>query len=135
MARGGYFSVDSLKGVHVLVAHDDVVGRNLVTSVLQYCGALVLTVSSAREALERMRLIKPDVLVANLKLPDADGYWLIQQVRAMKPEMGGEVPAIAIGDRPEEQERSLANGFQAYFVWPLNPWELTRAITGLTSAA
>jgi CheY-like chemotaxis protein len=57
MARG-YFAVDSLRGVHILVVDDDPDSRELLTAILNYCGALVTTVASAGEALDRLRLIK-----------------------------------------------------------------------------
>jgi DNA-binding response OmpR family regulator len=135
MARAGFFSVESLKGMHVLVANDDTMARGLLTAVLSYCGALVLTAETAEQTIATMRLIKPDALVAKLTLPDYDAFWLLRQVRTLKPEAGGEVPCVAIGDRAEDRARCLAAGFQAYFAWPLNPWEFGRTIASLTITA
>jgi CheY-like chemotaxis protein len=134
MARSGYFSVDSLKGVHLLVADDERLAREVLRDILEYCGALVLTVGSAREALESMRLIRPDVLVTKLSLPDDDGFWLLRQVRMLKPESGAEIPVVGIGGSDADHERMLAAGFQGHFVWPLNPWEFSRTIAALTGA-
>jgi CheY-like chemotaxis protein len=131
MSRSGFFSVDSLKGVHVLVVDDEALARDIVRDILEYCGALVMTVESAQAALDSMRLIKPDVLVAKLDLPGRDGVWLMTQVRSRKPEAGGEVPAIALGGEAGERERCLAGGFNVHFTWPLNPWEFTRSISSL----
>jgi CheY-like chemotaxis protein len=133
MMRGGFYSVDSLKGVHVLVADNEAECRELLTAILHYCGALVTAVASADDALSVMALIKPDVLVADIVMRDRDGFWLISKVRALKPEDGGVVPAIAIGERsvPGERDRVRAAGFEVYFTKPLDPWELCRAITGL----
>jgi CheY-like chemotaxis protein len=133
MARSGYFSVDSLKGVHVLVVDDEPLARDVLRDILEYCGALVLTVGSAREALESMRLIKPDVLVTKLDLGDDDGFWLLRQVRGLKPEAGGEIPAVAVGGHEPDREGALAHGFQAHFAWPLNPWEFSRTIAALVA--
>jgi CheY-like chemotaxis protein len=133
MARSGYFSVDSLKGVHVLVVDDEALARDVVRDILEYCGALVLTVSSAHDALESMRLIKPDALVTKLALPEEDGFALLRQVRALKPEAGGEIPVVAIGGTGADRQRCLTHGFQAHFTWPLNPWEFSRTIAGLTT--
>jgi CheY-like chemotaxis protein len=133
MSRSGFFSVDSLKGVHVLVVDDETLARNVVRDVLEYCGALVITTESAQAALDSMRLIKPDALVAKLDLPGSDGLWLMTQVRGLTPEAGGEVPAVAGGGTAADGDRCLACGFNAHFTWPLNPWELTRTISGLIS--
>lgn len=131
MARSGFFSVDSLRGVHVLVVDDEALARDVLRDTLEYCGALVLTVDSVRLALETMRLLKPDVVVTKLALPDDDGFALLRQIRVLKPEAGGEIPIVAIGAHAGERERCLAHGFQAYFTWPLNPWEFSRTITSL----
>lgn len=133
MSRSGFFSVDSLKGVHVLVVEHDALARDVVREILEYCGALVITVDSAEAALDSMRLIKPDALVSGLELSERDGAWLISQVRALKPEAGSEIPAIALGGAAGDGERALASGFNAHFTWPINPWEFTRAISSLTT--
>ena len=131
MTRSGFFSVDSLKGVHVLLVVDEALPRDVVRDVLEYCGALVATAESAEAALESMRLIKPDALVVRLELPDRAATWLMTQVRALKPEAGGEVPAVALGGTARDTEGCLASGFHVHFTWPLNPWEVTRAISNL----
>lgn len=126
--------MESLKGVHVLVVEDEALARDVVRDILEYCGALVITVESSLAALDSMRLIKPNALVVKLELPDRDGVWLLTQVRALKPEAGGEVPAIAISDAAGDSDRCLAAGFNVHFTWPLNPWEFTRAISNLTAS-
>ena len=131
MGRSGYFSFDSLKGVHTLIVDDETLAREVLRDTLEYCGALVLTVESARAALETMRLLKPDVLVTKLALPGADGFSLLRQVRDLKPEGGGKVPIVAIGGHASDREECLAHGFQGYFAWPLNPWEFSRTIAAL----
>lgn len=135
MARSGYFSVESLKGVHVLVVDDEPLAREVLKDILVYCGALVLTVGSAREALDTMRLIKPDALVAKLGLPDDDVFGLLRQVRSLKPETGSEIPAVAVGGVAADRERCLTQGFAAHFTWPLNPWEFSRTLATLTTTA
>jgi CheY-like chemotaxis protein len=45
---------DSLKGVHVLLVEDDDDSRALLENILQYCGALVTAVASARDAMNTL---------------------------------------------------------------------------------
>lgn len=134
MARGGYYSVDSLKGVHVLVLDDEAEGRLLLASILNYCGALVTAVASAEEALAVMGLIKPDAIVVSLALPGDDGYGLLRRVRDLKPEDGGVIPIIAVGQRQADGERARRAGFAVCLLKPLDPWELCRVISTLTTA-
>ena len=125
--------MDALRGVHVLVVDDEADCRDLLTAILGYCGALVTAVGSAREALGVMALIKPDVLLADLVLEEDDGFWLVRQVRALKPDDGGMVPAVAVSALAAESDRERARtaGFDAYITKPLDPWELCRMISAL----
>jgi CheY-like chemotaxis protein len=132
MERSGFFSVDSLKGVHVLVADDEPLARDVVRDILEYCGALVLTVGSAREALQTMRLIRPDVIVAKVALPDAEAPVLLRQARDLAQRGVGPIPAVAISGAAADRDLCLAQGFDAHFTWPLNPWEFSRTIATLT---
>jgi len=137
MARGGFYSVDSLRGVHVLVVDYEADCRDILSAILHYCGALVTAVDSPEAALEVMRLIKPDVLVVDLIEGDKDGHWLIRQVRSLKPEDGGVVPIIAVSaaGSPARVARAGAAGFVACLVKPLDPWQLCRVIAGVTASS
>jgi CheY-like chemotaxis protein len=132
MGRGGFFAVESLRGVLALVVQADSESRALFTQVLQYCGALVMAVGSADDALDVMRQIRPDVLVTDVTLPDHDGVWLVRQVRALKPENGGVIPAIAVTVPPVADDALRTSGFEAVLARPFDPWNLCRVIARLT---
>ena len=137
MARGGFYSVDSLRGVHVLIVDYDAECRHLLSAVLQYCGALITAVESPETALKVMALIRPDVLVVDATDGDKDGHWLIRHVRALKPEQGGVVPVIAVSaaGNPARTARAGAAGFVACLVKPVDPWQLCRVIAGVTTSS
>ena len=124
---------DSLKGVHVLVVENDDDSRALLQTILQYCGALVTVVASAREAVSTLERVRPDLLLSDLSMPHEDGYWLIRQVRALPADRGGVMPAIAITalGHPHGVDRTLTAGFQAHLRKPVDPWELARTIATL----
>jgi CheY-like chemotaxis protein len=111
-----------LPGVHVLIVEDNEDSRYLLTDVLQYCGALVTSVSSAEEARALLGRVRPDILVSDLAMPGLDGYALIKWVRALSPERGGHIPAIAITAFSEDYDsrRALNAGFDAYLRKPIN---------------
>jgi CheY-like chemotaxis protein len=132
ISGGGFFSVDSLRGVWILVVDADPYGRRTFVEILSYCGALVTPLASADEALAVMRQVKPDLLVVGLDDTDEEASF-IRQVRAFKPEDGGVVPAIAVGHAEGGEERARARGFQAYLQTPLDPWGLCRLVSNLVS--
>ncbi|MCC5614285.1 response regulator [Nostoc sp. CHAB 5836] len=122
-----------LTGIQVLVVDDDADSRDFVAFVLEQEGAFAIAVSSALEALETLAEEKPDVLVSDISMPEIDGYMLINQVRTLTPEQGGQIPAIALTAfaRNDDQQEALKAGFQMHLPKPLNPEELVAAIIQL----
>jgi CheY-like chemotaxis protein len=137
VGRRDHLPTDALLGVHVLVVDDDDDARQLLRTILQYCGALVTVTASAHEALTVLERVTPDALVSDIAMPDQDGYWLIGQVRALPPTQGGAIPAIALTAHgvAHGPDRTLAAGFQAHLRKPIDPWELCRAVVGLVRRA
>jgi CheY-like chemotaxis protein len=125
-----------LPGVHVLIVEDNEDSRYLLTDVLQYCGALVTSVSSAEEARALLGRVRPDILVSDLAMPGLDGYALIKWVRALSPERGGRIPAIAITAFSEDYDsrRALGAGFDAYLRKPINLTSFCELVGDLAAA-
>jgi CheY-like chemotaxis protein len=124
---------DALVGVHVLVVDDDDDARLLIRTILEYCGALVTVTTSAREALRILERVVPDALVSDISMPHEDGYWLIRELRALAPDRGGAIPAIALTAHgyAHGPDRTLAAGFQVHLRKPIDPWDLCRTVVSL----
>jgi len=131
MGRGGIYSMDSLSGVYALVVDSEKERRALVSGILRYCGALVTPVETPAAALAIMRLLKPDVVVVDFTRPEDGGLDFIRSVRALKPEEGGVVAAVAVGEGGANAELARSRGFDAYATKPLDPWELCRIVASL----
>jgi CheY-like chemotaxis protein len=130
---GGFFSVDSLRGVWVLLLDSDPAGLRSLTQVLEYCGALVTGASTPEQALQVLRQVRPDVLVTALTENEQDAVGLIQRLRGFKPEDGGMIPAIVVVPSAQiGEERMRAWGFEGYLAKPVDPWRLCRLVSSLT---
>lgn len=125
----------ALQGIQVLVVDDDADNLELITFILEQSGAVVTSVSSAEEALQLFYQTQPNILIADLGMPRMDGYTLIRQVRALPPEQGGQVPAIALTAYAAEidRQKALEAGFQLHIPKPLEPETLVNAIVQITS--
>ena len=123
----------NLSGIRVLAVDDDADARDLVVFLLEDCGATVTAVSNADDALAVLIQSVPDVLLSDIGMPDTDGYMLLQQVRALPPEQGGLVPAIALTAYAGEidYQQALAAGFQRHLSKPLDPDKLVQAMLDL----
>ena len=121
-----------LVGVHVLVIDDNADARELLTTILEYAGAVVSVAATAEQAVRFFDHAVPDVLVSDISMPGHDGYWLIRELRARGVDRGGAVPAVAVTALSEHGPRQvLAAGFQAYLRKPVDPWELCRVVETL----
>jgi len=120
-----------LEGVHVLVVDDDIDARESLVMVLEESGAEVIAVSSAREALQAVGRVVPDVLVSDIAMPDVDGYGLLRRLRALHAERP--VPALALTayGGEDHRRRALAAGFEMHLAKPIDPSELTAAVRSL----
>ncbi|WP_199333414.1 AAA family ATPase [Oculatella sp. FACHB-28] len=123
----------SLNGVRILVVDDDHDTREFVAFVLEQAGAKVEMASSATEALARLARSKPNLLLSDIGMPEMDGYMLIRQVRALPPDKGGKIPAIALTAFAGEmnQQQALAAGFQMHLSKPIEPEHLILMIASL----
>ncbi len=126
-------TTDDLRGLRILVVDDEADMRDLVDFILSTCGANVRSAASAAEALLVLNQFQPDVLVSDIGMSQVDGYTLMRQVRAMAPEQGGQIPAIALTAYAGElnQQQALAAGFQMHISKPVEPTELVEAIVTL----
>lgn len=124
---------DGLKGIHVLIAEDNDDTRELLEVVLAAAAARVTSAYDGEAALEALRRLVPDILLADLAMPRRDGFWLIEQVRGLPAEAGGRMPAIAVSAMvaPRDVARAKALGFTAHVPKPANPNELARLIAEL----
>ncbi|BAY73415.1 multi-sensor hybrid histidine kinase (plasmid) [Trichormus variabilis NIES-23] len=122
-----------LTGIRVLTVDDDADARELLTVLLAEYGATVKTVASAAEVLANLESFQPDVLVSDIGMPEVDGYSLIQQIRTLPSEKGGEIPAIALTAyaRIEDSQRAITSGYQRQVTKPLDPEELVQAVVAL----
>jgi CheY-like chemotaxis protein len=77
-----------LRGVRVLVVEDEPDSRDLMVALLTSKGAKVTAVSTAREAVAELNGHVPDLMIADIGLPDQDGYELIRQVRSLDSASG-----------------------------------------------
>jgi signal transduction histidine kinase/ActR/RegA family two-component response regulator len=125
--------VAMLAGLDILVVDDDADTLDTVRVLLEQSGARVRVAGSVREALETMSSRVPDLLISDIGMPDEDGYALIRKVRALDPEHGGRVPALALTAyaRVEDRLQVLSAGFQMHVPKPIEPAELIAVVGSL----
>jgi CheY-like chemotaxis protein len=136
MAGSWQFSADRprlprvLTGVRVLVVDDDEDTADLFAAALTACGADVVTATTASEALRVIAARAPDVVVTDIAMPGADGYWLLREIRQLADAPARTVPVVAVTafGREHFRARALAAGFVAHLEKPVDPETLCLAV-------
>jgi PAS domain S-box-containing protein len=127
------FDSVSLEGARILMVDDDADTREMMKAMLEQFGADVVTATSASEALTKLQPGRYDAMLADIGMAEVNGYELIARVRALGPEKGGDVPAIAITANAgkDDRIRAITSGFQYHLSKPIEPGELVGAIATL----
>ncbi len=66
----------------ILVVDDDPAVRSSLAKLLRFRGYEVATEENAAGVLEAVRLLRPDVILLDVKLPDLDGFEVCRRLRA-----------------------------------------------------
>ena len=126
----------TFEGLCILAVDDQADSRDLIKWMLEDFGAEVVVVTSAREAIAALTESpgRYDLLLADIGMPEEDGFSLIRQVRELEAEVGGQIPAAAITAYASEQEQQkvIDAGFQMHLAKPIELTELVLMIANLT---
>jgi CheY-like chemotaxis protein len=115
-----------LDGIKVLLLDDDADTREELSAGLEQQGAQVIEAASAQAALLHVEEDRPDIVIAEVEMPEVDGWGFVRAMRKLGPERGGRTPAVALTDHntPEDRIRSVTAGFVLHVAKPLAPAQL-----------
>jgi CheY-like chemotaxis protein len=119
-----------LQGVRALVVDDDEDAVDLFATALAACGADVVTATSAVAALRVVAGRALDIVVTDIAMPGADGYWLVGEIRQLPDAQARTLPVLAVTafGREHFRSRALAAGFVDYLEKPVDPEALCRTV-------
>jgi len=78
----------------VVEDHDD--ARTYLGMFLSTLGANVILAKDGVEGLEAVKNNDPNLVITDLQMPRIDGFELLNEIRALKPDRKGSVPVIAM---------------------------------------
>jgi signal transduction histidine kinase len=119
-----------LDGLCLLLVEDDPDSRHMMTLFLELSGAQVRSAATAPDALRTLQEHEPDVVLADVGLPQMDGYMLVREMR----EKGIVTPAVALTGyaSPSDRDQAIAAGFSAHLGKPVSLDALVRVLTNVT---
>jgi two-component system phosphate regulon response regulator OmpR len=113
---------------HILVVDDDDGIRSLVKKYLNENNYLVTTASTAEDALEKIKIIKFDMIILDIMMPGKSGLDFIKENKKKL-----ETPIILLTAKSEAEERieGLEIGADDYLPKPFEPKELILRIQNI----
>ncbi len=112
----------------VLVVEDDPNIVDLVRANLLVRGFAVLVSRSGADVVEMVRANEPDIVLLDLMLPGADGFFLCQEIRA---ESSAGIIVVSARRGEQDKVRALNLGADDYLTKPFGVEELLARITAL----
>jgi CheY-like chemotaxis protein len=112
---------DILQNWTVVVVDDEPDSLEVAVRILRHYGADVHTASNGFDGLNRIRSLRPKLVISDLSMPEMDGWGMLGELKLDRATI--EIPVIAltahamVGDR----ERAIMAGFHNYLTKPLTP--------------
>ena len=112
--------------LRVLLAEDNLVNQRVAVSMLRKMGITAVTAGTGQEVLDAVKESEYDVILMDIQMPVMDGIEATIALRQMK------VPVYIIGMTahvmPEDRNRSIAAGMDAYLTKPVRRERLAEAL-------
>ena len=126
-----------ISGLRALVVDEDADARELLALTLTSAGAVAIVAGSVGEAIRLLEVERPDLLLTDVGMPEQNGLHLIRNVRALPPESGGRIPAIAVTAYASSSQKEIAlrAGFDSHVTKPYDAETLVAVIAALASHA
>ena len=122
-----------MAGETLLLVDDEENLRSMLQAALRHVGFEVHPVATGREALDAVPVVRPDLIVLDVMLPDLDGFEVCNRLRRE----GTRTPVLFLTarDGTEDKVRGLTLGGDDYLVKPFSLDELVARITAVLRRA
>jgi CheY-like chemotaxis protein len=124
----------SLKGLHLLLAEDHPVNRQIAREVLEAVGVQVETADNGREAVAFMHDHGDsiDIILMDIQMPAMDGYEATREIRRRYSRNRLPIIAMTAHALNEERERCLSAGMNDHLAKPIVVEKLYELLARLT---
>jgi DNA-binding response OmpR family regulator len=118
----------------VLIVEDDRETRELLAGLLGSEGFEVFSAASGLKLISLLRADQPDLIILDVNLSWIDGFELCRSVK--QNEDFGHIPVVFLSGRtsPEDVEKGLLSGAEAYFSKPVDFEDLVTRLRAILAA-
>ncbi|HKD66200.1 MAG TPA: response regulator [Candidatus Binataceae bacterium] len=116
-------------GKTILIVDDELGVLEVLEYILKDLGYSVVSALNGRDALERVKENKPDLMMVDFMMPVMDGTALLQALRSDPDHCA--IPVILTSALPEQTVREKASGYNVFLRKPYKSEKLLEAIKSL----
>lgn len=116
----------SNRKLRIALADDDAAIRDMLARMLTHLGhQVVITAETGRDLLDQCQVNQPDLIIADIQMPDIDGLDAVARIYEQRP-----TPVILVSGYTDREfiERAEKSHVLAYLVKPIKSAELEPAI-------
>lgn len=121
-------TLDNDSAIRLLLIEDNEPNRRLLSDFLGYQGFEVASVADGAECFSALESFQPHVILLDLKLPQVDGFTLLDQLQSHPRWQHIPVIVLTAFAFRADRQRAMNLGARRYFVKPANLNDLRAAI-------
>ena len=115
----------------ILVAEDREASRELVRTLLEHSGYIVLEAADGAEAVELAISSRPDLVLLDLHMPIKDGFDVLRELRLDERFKTTPIVALTASAMVGDKDKALLEGFSCYLTKPLSLANVRRELARL----
>ena len=105
----------------VLVIDDELSLLQILSARLAFAGYDVYTAHNGTEGLAKAKLVSPNLILLDIRMPDMDGYNVLLNLKKNRRTRGTSVMMLTSSSESESIERAMNMGAVDYIVKPFSP--------------
>ena len=116
-----------------LLADDNTLLRSSLAKLigLWRSGAVIEEASNGREALEKARRLRPDIILMDIRMPECDGIGATRLIKAELPDT--KIIMLTVSEEEEDLFEAISSGAHGYLLKNMRPDELFEMLEGALS--
>jgi two-component system chemotaxis response regulator CheY len=115
----------------ILIIDDSAVFRKVVSMNLKHAGYEVVEAIDGMDALSKLSVAKPNLIVCDVNMPNMDGLTFVSKVRADENNRFIPIIMLTTESQEEKKKKGMEAGAKAWLVKPFAPEQLLSAISKL----
>ena len=114
---------------NILIVDDEPAWLEILSYILRQKGYVVFEASSATDALEILKVSKPDLIVSDVRMPDMNGFDFLDRVKRSRKNSFTPFVFITAIDDYESRKTAQDLGATDYLTKPFNEDEVVKILS------